>query len=103
MIPPFRRTQTTDPAIRQLQDATERTVNSIAGRRIVDGVLIEDIELSSGDNTIEHKLGRILRGYIVVRRSAACDVYDKQDTNDLDDKTLILNSSAAATVALWVF
>ena len=99
MIIPFRRTQTPEKPIRLLQDAVEATLRSVTGRPIIDGGLLLDIELASGDNAVDHKLGRLLRGYIVVKRSAACDIYNK----DIDTRTLILNSSAAVTVTLWVF
>lgn len=103
MLTPFRRTQTEDPEIRRLQDAAEASLSSVLDKRVIDGRLIEDVSLSSGDNTIEHKLGRTLRGWIVTRLSAAVDIYDKQSTNNLTDLNLVLNSSGTATVSLWVF
>jgi hypothetical protein len=104
MIPSLRRVRSDDNIVRQLQDATDSVLRSISARQILDGILIEDVELdSAGDNLIEHKLGRKLRGWIVVRQNINTNVWDSQDSNLLPDKTLILNCGSDVTVSLWVF
>tara|TARA_R100001530_G_scaffold4656_2_gene6162 strand:- start:113 stop:571 length:459 start_codon:yes stop_codon:yes gene_type:complete len=70
---------------------------------IINGSLLEEVALISGDTTLDHGLGRELLGWIVVGQSASAAIYDKQGTNSDSGRTLILNSSAVATVNLWVF
>lgn len=66
-------------------------------------LLLTDLSLSAGDNTISHKLNNVLQGYILVRSSASVTLYDKQKTNPIPNKTLVLNASGAAVVSLLVF
>jgi hypothetical protein len=69
-----------------------------------DAQLLSSISLVNGTTVVNHKLGRALKGWMVVLNSTAgTDIYDSQDTNPSPDKTLILNSSAAAVVSLLVF
>lgn len=70
---------------------------------ILNGRLIENVTLTTGSNTINHKLSRKLVGYIVCLKSANVTLYDTQTTNTMTDKTLQLTSSGAAVVTLWVF
>lgn len=78
-------------------------LNQLNELRILQGQLVEGIDLVSGDNDVEHKLGRALVGWIITRKSAAVDIYDKQDDNNAPGQNLILNASGAVTVDLWVF
>lgn len=103
MLKPFRRTQASDPQVRLLQDATEASLKTILDKQIVDGRLIEGVTLVSGDNDIEHKLSRDLRGYLVVRQSASASIYDKQSLVLQPNRFLRLNASTNLTVSLWVF
>lgn len=100
----FRRVRTDREDVKQLQDAVANTFQTILGRQIIDGLLLEDVELVTGSiQTVEHKLGRKLAGYIVVKRDAEATVWDSQAASTLPEKTLSLNVSANVTVSLWVF
>ena len=86
------------------QDHIESVINPILASAIIDGVILEDIDLVSGSFTsIEHKLGRKPRGYLVIRKSAAQTVYE--DAGDYDNRKLFikLRASGSVTVNLWVF
>jgi len=85
------------------QDNTDTVLRPIINSAIIDGVLLNDIELTYGANTIEHKLGRKLLGYIVVRKNNDAVISDAQDTNKLSSKNLILYSDTLVTVSLWCF
>lgn len=94
-----------DDNMNQFQDSLEGTLQPLLSSDVLYGNLIKDVTLASGDNTISHLLGKPYQGYIVVKRSAAVDIYDKSaDTdNKFKDRNLILNSSGAATVSLYIF
>ena len=86
------------------QDHIESVINPVLDSAIIDGVILEDIDLvSTGFTSVEHKLGRKPRGYLVIRKSAAETVYE--DVGDYDNRKLYikLRASGAVTVNLWVF
>ena len=86
------------------QDHVESVINPVLDSAVIDGVILEDIDLVSGSFTsVEHKLGRKPRGYLVIRKSAAETVYE--DVGDYDNRKLFikLRASGSVTVNLWVF
>lgn len=94
---------TVDQDLSLIQTKWKSVLDPALSEPILDGRLISNISLVSGDNTINHGLGSKLRGYIVVMNSAAVTFYDKQSTNQMPSLTLVLNASGATTVSLWVF
>jgi hypothetical protein len=102
----FRRIRSQNNDIRLLQDAVDPVFKGILSSRILDGNLLEDITITGGTPlTIDHKLGRELKGWIVVRQDVSTQIWDSQDTNPVPSSTLILNATAATvvTINLWVF
>ena len=86
-----------------MQTAWAKQINPIISSPLNQGVLLKQISLIAGDNTIDHRLGRDLQGWQIVRLRASAIIYDKQDSNQLQSRTLILNSSAPVIVDLYVF
>jgi len=86
------------------QDHVEEVLTPVTNSVIIDGVILEDIDLVSGSFTsIEHKLGRKPRGYLVIRKSAAQTVYEEVGDYDSRKLFLKLRASGTVTVNLWVF
>ena len=86
------------------QDHIESVLNPVLNSAIIDGIILEDVDLVSGSFTsVEHKLGRKPRGYLVIRKSAAETVYE--NAGDYDNRKLFmkLRASGSVTVNLWVF
>jgi hypothetical protein len=98
----FSRVQTLDRTINQLQDNLGKAINDLNANPLSSGVLLEGVDLVSGDNTIYTTLPQALTGWIVVRMNTYRDIYDKQDSNT-NSQTLILNSTGTTTVSLFVF
>ena len=92
-----------DRIINQLQDNIVQKLNNVLGLPLLQGDFLDDVVLVSGDNTINHMLGRELLGWIITLQSAAASIYDKQSSNTTPETTLVLNSSAGATVSIYVF
>lgn len=67
---------------------------------INQGILLENIALTAGINTINHLLGRKQIGWQISDIDANASMYRSQPLND---KTLTLTVSAPCNVALWVF
>lgn len=96
-----------------LQDANKNLVmletrwasilNPVIANPLNSSIILKNITLSAGSNTVSTTLGRNLQGYIVIGQNAASDIYDSQSTNPTPSTTLLLNSSAACTVNLLVF
>src|SRR6185437_314807 len=95
--------QTQDATISKLQDDIIGGLQPILKNALVDGSLLTNVSLQSGQNTIFHGLGRTLQGWILVRERANANVWDNQDQNGLQNSTLLLNASAAVTVDVYVF
>lgn len=81
-----------------------QSLNPIIANPIVNGKLISNIALVSGNNVINHGLGRNMQGWFLVDvynvSAGPVDVYRTAPLNNL---TLTLNSDAALTVSIWVF
>lgn len=87
----------------RVQDNVETALRPILASPIVNGVLLTGVTLANGVTTVEHKLGRTLRGWIIVGQNANASIWDSQAGNNLAARTLILNSNAIVTVNIWCF
>lgn len=86
-----------------LQTNWSQKIDPVLRLPTVNGLLLKNVRLAVGVNTIDHKLGRNLQGWQVVRQRAAASIFDQQDSNQRQALTLVLNSSAIVTVDLFVF
>lgn len=68
-----------------------------------NSLLLKNVVLASGTNVINHRLGRKLQGWVIVRKRGPAAIYDNQDGNQIPELTLVLVSDAAVTVDLEVF
>lgn len=75
-------------------------LDPIIKNKLINGILLQNVPLISGNTVVNHKLGRKQVGYIITDINAAAVLYRSADLNDL---TLTLNSSAACAVSLWCF
>ena len=95
---------TEDRATNQAFDQVNSSIGQIVDMEIMQGQLLQGIPLTNAnDNFINHKLGRKLIGWFITRKRDAATIYDKQDANKLQDKTLILTSNLSTTVDIYVF
>jgi hypothetical protein len=92
-----------DQELMLMQTAWASKLNPVVNQPQSSGVLLKQVSLVAGDNTIDHRLGRNLQGWQIVRIRAAATIYDKQDANQLQSLTLVLNSSAPVVVDIFVF
>lgn len=87
-----------------MQSQIQSVLNELSRSPLANAGFLQSVQLAVGDNTINHGLGRKLQGWSIVRmRGVFSQVYDKQDQNQNQALTLVLNSSAAVTVDLIVF
>ncbi len=95
--------QDTNKNFQLMQSDWASKINPVLVNPIVNGIILKSVSLIIGSNTINHKLGRKLQGWLLVRQRAAASIFDLQDANAMPDLTLVLSSSAAVVVDLYVF
>jgi hypothetical protein len=100
MLPIFK---SEDKDLMLLQTKWASQINPVLSQPILNGSILFGVSLVTGNNVINHKLGRNLIGWILVGNNSSVSIYDKQSTNPNINQTLILNSSGTATVNILVF
>lgn len=95
--------QTSDRILNQLQSNIAYALNPILTNPATQGRILRAVALKSGANVVQHGLGAPLTGWIPVRIRGAATLYDTQDSNQTPSSTLLITSSAAVTVDLYVF
>lgn len=83
---------TSDQTLSMLQTRWSSILNPIISSPLSDAILLTDIPISFGDNSINHTLGQPIVGYIVVRINGPTTLYDKDSSTP--NLTFILNSSS---------
>ena len=86
-----------------MQTKWASVINPVLGIPLNQGLLLQDVSLVSGSNTINHRLGRKLVGWIVTRLRSSATIYDTQDTNQRPSLTLELVASAPVVADIFVF
>ena len=104
MIDSLETQHTDNQDVELLQQNVKKFAKVLEGNPLLDGVFLEDIDLLAGPaiTTINHKLGRKPRGWIltdVTSAVAAPLIY----RISWDDKTIELMASLVCNVSLWVF
>jgi len=87
----------------RVQDNISRALEPLYNTPTLGGNLLQQVSLLTGINTINHKLGRNLVGWQIVRQRAAASIYDDQDNNLTPNLTLSLISSAPVVCDIYVF
>lgn len=91
-----------DQSLTLLQTGWSSQINPVLGNPLVNGVLQKNIALSVGSNSINHKLGRNLQGYIITgMHTTFSQITDT--TSNTPSLTLNLNSSAATSIDIYCF
>lgn len=100
----FKKFRAIDPDVTKVQENVQEYLRQITQNPVLDGLLLQDITLSSASVTnVNHGLGRAPIGWIVTRQRASSIIWDSQDSNTLPSKTLQLNCSSDVVVDLWIF
>jgi hypothetical protein len=87
--------------VNQIQDHIVQALGPLLNLPLSTSNFLEDLDLTTGSNSINHGLGRILRGWLVANRNAVVDLYE--EPSPFPKKTLVLNASTDAMISLIVF
>lgn len=85
--------------LEQLQSNIAQVFGSISQVRILDGVLIRDIDVVTTGTKINHLLQRQPEGWLIVDKNAVGDIH----RTDWDATSITLQASANTTISMWVF
>lgn len=100
----FKKFVSDNSEITEVQRNVAEVLEPIIQANLLDGLLIEDVELTSGqDNVVPHLLNRVPQGWIIVRKNADSRVWENVSGNRLKNANLLLQCSSSVTVSLWVF
>jgi len=100
MLNPFKKINTDDRVVNQMQDNVDRSLSPVLRLAILDGRILSN-QVVSGSTSISHGLGRKPIGYLVISSSAQA-VFSDNIPNSTD-LSFTLASSTPTTVSLWVF
>ncbi len=75
-------------------------IDPIVSLPILQGALINNVNLVSGTNVINPKLDRMMQGWIITDTNNSVPIYRSAPMNS---KTLTLTASGTVTINLWVF
>lgn len=102
-MPKLQRIQTADRVLNMIQDNVSNILDPYSSKEILQGQILQNIELASGANTVAHKLNRKLLGWFVIRQRSSATIYDTQDSQTQPALFLSLVASANVTIDLYVF
>ena len=101
MISGFKTIRTKNSELDRVQSNVQLFSNELTTNPLLDGVLLKDIDLTTTETLVNHTLGRLPQGWIIIKKDAAQDVYESGTT--LQQRFLSLTAGGAVTVSLWVF
>jgi hypothetical protein len=86
-----------------MQTSWAQQLNPIIADPYLHAIILKSVSLVTGTNVINHKLGRNMQGWQIVRQRSSATFYDTQDTNQQPTLTLTLVASAPCVVDLRIF
>ncbi len=90
-------------SLTNMQNKWAAAIDPVLANPTINNLVLHSVQLSTGANVVNHKLGRKLQGWYPSRVRASATIYDTQDTNQTPELTLTLVASAAVVVDLVVF
>ncbi len=94
--------RTGDAKIDQVQEDIARAFRDL-GAPLDSASIVEGVTLTTASTLVPHRLGRKVRGWIVVRKNASAEVYEGTPVAMTPTKTINLKASATVTVSLLFF
>ena len=99
MLKAFKEASPSDPQTSRLQENIKQFVNNLNQSIFINGILIESVVIGTGDTKIEHKLGRVPKGFFVTDLAVNTNIW----RTGFDKRFITLRAGTSATVSLWVF
>lgn len=102
---PYSSVNSDNPEVRVLDQRLLAIFNSIIKNPLLNTpTVVKSILLSSGvDTPVNHGLGRVVTGWIIIDKNGSGDVYQSTTTNPIPTASIILKSTATITVSILFF
>ena len=101
-MPNYLRYTTNNKDIEQVQDSVEKKFGELDKLVILEGKLLENIDVLAAPLPYPHGLGRPYRGWIVVDKTTDVRVFRPE--LDVDTSVFLpLQASGTSTLKVWVF
>ena len=100
---PFRKQGGGTEAEFRQQSNVEVSLKGLSNIAILDGALLKNVQVSTSETLVPHKLGRPYQGYIICSNNAYTAVKLNSSTTSDAKLFISLSSSAPCTLTLWVF
>lgn len=91
--------QTDNQTIQLMQYSWKAAITPVLNSPINQGILLSNIQLTAGSNTINHLLGRKMVGWILTDKDGNATIYRSEPLNN---KTLTLTTDIDCMISLWV-
>jgi hypothetical protein len=92
--------QSDNNTLQLLQTQYRSQLNPVLANPLTNPLILKNVLLANGITVINHKLQRMMQGFIISDIDSPATIYRSAPLNDL---TLTLTSNATATVAIVVF
>lgn len=86
-----------------VQANVSKVIGQLANSGITDSVVVEDVSITTNDSVLNHGLGRAARGWIVIGKNAASDIFESGSENPSPNTILILKATANVTASFLIF
>ena len=83
-----------------MQTRWKSILDPVLSNLLINSILLQDITLITGNNTINHKLGRVPVGYIMVNSSTLITLYTSAPFTAVN---MTVNASSGGVISLVVF
>ena len=102
---PFVSAITNSKDLQNLNDAVQRVFLSLLPNPLLNSPqIVQNVSMVSGADTwVDHRLGRLPIGYLVIKANAAVQVFTSPSTNILPTARICLKANATATVDILFF
>lgn len=95
--------QNDDRVFQMMQNSWATELNPLLTNTSLKSIILPNVVLVTGSNMVNHRLGRKLQGWRIIRQRSAASFYDTQDSNQSPQLTLVLVSSTSVSIDLEVF
>lgn len=99
-ITEFERLSVGDAVLDALQDRIADWSRPLVQCNLLDGTLLQSVNVGTSQTSVAHGLSRTPVGWIITRKLGPGDVYEAKAP---DNRFLYLVSTASVEVDLWVF
>jgi len=94
----FRKIYTQDDELNRVQDSAKATFDSFSREPLINKIELSGT-IATGGTTLQHALGKVPAGFLIVDKDANADVW----RTDWTKTSITLKASAAVGVKLFLF